>query len=67
MITRPSFLVNTSDVVVLGSHDISGYVSRSALKLKYFLEDHPEMIIAGKVCLDVGASTGGFTQVLLEY
>jgi 23S rRNA (cytidine1920-2'-O)/16S rRNA (cytidine1409-2'-O)-methyltransferase len=41
------------------------YVSRGGMKLAAAL-DHFGFDPKGKVCLDVGASTGGFTQVLLE-
>ena len=41
------------------------YVSRAALKLIHGL-DHFKIPVAGRNCLDIGASTGGFTQVLLE-
>lgn len=41
------------------------YVSRAALKLKEGLE-HFSLSPRGLSCLDIGASTGGFTQVLLE-
>ena len=41
------------------------YVSRGGLKLAHAL-DHFRIDPAGKVALDVGASTGGFTDVLLQ-
>jgi 23S rRNA (cytidine1920-2'-O)/16S rRNA (cytidine1409-2'-O)-methyltransferase len=40
------------------------YVSRGGVKLAGALEQYP-IDIEGHVCLDVGASTGGFTEVLL--
>jgi len=42
------------------------YVSRGGLKLESAL-DHWKIDVSGKVCLDVGASTGGFTDCLLQY
>ena len=41
------------------------YVSRGGLKLERALE-HWKIDVTGKVCLDVGASTGGFTDCLLQ-
>ena len=41
------------------------YVSRGGLKLERALE-HWHVDVAEKVCLDVGASTGGFTDCLLQ-
>lgn len=42
------------------------YVSRAGLKLEKALE-HWKIEVAGKTCLDVGASTGGFTDCLLQH
>ncbi len=42
------------------------YVSRAALKLKNFLLQN-SLSILNKTCLDIGSSTGGFVQVLLEF
>ncbi len=41
------------------------YVSRGGVKLERALE-HWNIDVAGKICLDVGASTGGFTDCLLQ-
>jgi 23S rRNA (cytidine1920-2'-O)/16S rRNA (cytidine1409-2'-O)-methyltransferase len=41
------------------------YVSRAAKKLELFLEEYP-MELKGKQALDIGSSTGGFVQILLE-
>jgi len=42
------------------------YVSRGGLKLERAL-DHWHIDLAGKICLDVGASTGGFTDCMLQH
>ena len=41
------------------------WVSRGGIKLAYAL-DHFQISIDGKIALDIGASTGGFTDVLLS-
>jgi 23S rRNA (cytidine1920-2'-O)/16S rRNA (cytidine1409-2'-O)-methyltransferase len=41
------------------------YVSRGGIKLSFAL-DQSAIVVSGRTCIDVGASTGGFTQVLLE-
>jgi 23S rRNA (cytidine1920-2'-O)/16S rRNA (cytidine1409-2'-O)-methyltransferase len=42
------------------------YVSRGGLKLEHALE-HWQIDVRGKICLDVGTSTGGFTDCLLQH
>ena len=53
-----------ADIRLLGE-DLK-YVGRGGLKLEKALE-HWRIDVAGKVCLDVGASTGGFTDCLLQH
>ncbi len=62
-ITKPSLEVENPNIKLLQE---SFYVSRAALKLKGFLKEFP-IDLTNKECLDVGASTGGFSQILLEY
>lgn len=42
------------------------WVSRGGIKLKHAI-DHFGLDAAGRICIDVGASTGGFTDVLLQH
>jgi len=57
--------VTAEAVVRLLGEDLK-YVSRGGLKLERALE-HWQIDVTGKVCLDVGASTGGFTDCLLQH
>ena len=50
--------------VEVRGHDI-GYVSRGGLKLEKAMKVFP-MTPNGKVCMDIGASTGGFTDCMLQ-
>ncbi len=54
----------SADIRLLGE-DLK-YVSRGGLKLEEALK-HWHIDVAGKVCLDVGTSTGGFTDCLLQH
>ena len=63
VIKKSSFKVEEGDEVSVAAHD--SYVSRSAYKLLEFLQEH-DLDVKDRVALDIGSSTGGFTQVLLE-
>lgn len=63
IVTKSSFMLKEGDEVEIQEH--KAYVSRSALKLASFL-DELQLDLKGCIALDIGASTGGFTQVLLE-
>ncbi len=52
--------------LVLADAAESRYVSRGGLKLEGALR-HTGLSVAGAVCLDVGQSTGGFTDCLLQH
>lgn len=61
---KPSQTVFAQDALLMD--DKAGhYVSRAALKLLHGL-DHFQINAVGRHAVDIGASTGGFTQVLLE-
>jgi 23S rRNA (cytidine1920-2'-O)/16S rRNA (cytidine1409-2'-O)-methyltransferase len=54
-----------ADAVLRMLGDDMPYVSRGGLKLAAALE-HWKVAVEGRACLDVGASTGGFTDCLLQ-
>jgi 23S rRNA (cytidine1920-2'-O)/16S rRNA (cytidine1409-2'-O)-methyltransferase len=62
-IIKSSFALKESDKVTVKEH--KEYVSRAAFKLSSFL-DELGLDLKDKIALDIGSSTGGFTQVLLE-
>ncbi len=64
VVKKPSFKIEEESRVEIAEH--KSYISRAAYKLLYFL-DEIELDVANKRALDVGSSTGGFTQVLLEH
>lgn len=61
---KPNQSISDDDLVIIDD-PAAHYVSRAALKLIAGL-DAGAIPVAGKTCLDLGASTGGFTQVLAE-
>lgn len=67
--TKPATGVTTDvALVVQADTDDPGYVSRGAHKLVGALSAFAPhgLVVAGRRCLDAGASTGGFTDVLLR-
>jgi 23S rRNA (cytidine1920-2'-O)/16S rRNA (cytidine1409-2'-O)-methyltransferase len=62
-VIKPSVRVGDDQVLALTA--IDHYVSRAAHKLLAALDEFG-VPVAGREALDIGASTGGFTQVLLE-
>ena len=69
--TKPATMVDPADPVVVEQRDAAeggdqGYVSRGARKLAVALAEFTTLDVAGRRCLDAGASTGGFTEVLLR-
>jgi len=63
IVKKSSFQIGMEDRVEVEEH--KEYVSRSAYKLASFLEEL-DLDVKDKISLDIGSSTGGFTQVLLE-
>jgi len=66
VIDKPSYDVSDEDNMTIDIIDNCPYVSRGGLKLEKVLNDNNFDLI-GKVALDIGSSTGGFTDCLLQY
>jgi 23S rRNA (cytidine1920-2'-O)/16S rRNA (cytidine1409-2'-O)-methyltransferase len=63
-VTKAGAVVALASAIELAPQ-ASGYVSRAAEKLVAGL-DRFAFVVAGGAMLDIGASTGGFTEILLE-
>lgn len=63
VITKPGTKVD--DALPINVKNKPKYVSRGGLKLEGALQAFP-VPVEGKVCLDIGSSTGGFTDCLLQ-
>lgn len=62
---KSSLIVDDQTRVMLVSNELNKYVSRAGLKLEKAIE-RTQIKIKGKFFLDVGQSTGGFTDCLLQ-
>ncbi|MBR6967531.1 MAG: TlyA family RNA methyltransferase [Ruminococcus sp.] len=60
---KPSDEVKETDEITASDTDI--YVGRGALKLEKAVKEFA-IDLSGRVCLDIGASTGGFTDYMLQ-
>jgi len=63
-VDKPGSKISPADAITLKGEDIP-YVSRGGLKLEAALDSF-HIDPKGLICLDVGASTGGFTDCLLQ-
>ncbi len=64
-VTKPGTKVDDSLPITIKNKP--RYVSRGGLKLEGALKAFPTVLAEGKVCLDIGSSTGGFTDCLLQH
>ncbi len=64
-VDKPGTLI-ADDANVIVKQDDNPFVSRGGLKLEAALKSIP-VAVKGLTCLDIGASTGGFTDCLLQY
>jgi 23S rRNA (cytidine1920-2'-O)/16S rRNA (cytidine1409-2'-O)-methyltransferase len=65
LVEKSGHLVSEGSEITLKG-EVLPYVSRGGLKLEKALESF-EVSVQGLICLDVGASTGGFTDCLLQH
>ena len=64
-VDKPGAFIRPDAAITSRAADLR-YVSRGGLKLEHAIEFF-DIDVAGMKCLDVGASTGGFTDCLLQY
>ncbi len=68
VVARPSEMYDdeSTNLEICDSSHLTKYVGRGGLKLETAIEEFG-IDLTGAVCLDVGASTGGFTDCMLQY
>jgi len=66
LVKKPSELFSSDANIRIKADATSRYVSRGGVKLEAALREF-QIDVSGLVCLDVGASTGGFTDCLLQH
>lgn len=66
VILKPSFQVCDEDNILILKNDVLDYVSRGGLKLKKAIDSF-FIDLNNKILLDIGASTGGFTDCALKH
>jgi 23S rRNA (cytidine1920-2'-O)/16S rRNA (cytidine1409-2'-O)-methyltransferase len=66
IINKPSYEVLETTLIEFLESEFNRYVSRGGLKLEHALKTFKYNVI-GKNVLDIGASTGGFTDCLLQH
>lgn len=64
---KASHAVTSTDVLKVAENETTQFVSRAGHKLQGALEAFNDVSVVGRRCLDAGASTGGFTDVLLRH
>ncbi len=63
---KPSLEVGGEDLIEIRENPLTRYVSRGGLKLEEALNAF-QLSPEGMICADIGASTGGFTDCLLQH
>ena len=75
IITKPGYILKDEEknnkkeynIEIIEEENRYIYVSQGALKLKKAVEEFKlEEILKDNICIDIGSSTGGFTEILLE-
>mgnify|MGYP000146223894 CR=1 FL=1 len=64
-VDKPGTAVPNTAAIQVRGHALP-YVSRGGLKLEKAMQTFP-LTLDGKVCADIGASTGGFTDCMLQH
>ena len=75
IVTKPGYILKDKEknnkkeynIEIIEEKNRYIYVSQGALKLKKAVEEfNLEEILKDNICIDIGSSTGGFTEILLE-